>query len=279
MGHIKAQFLARLHRPRGKFSDQRATGSASWRTALLTGLLLAGTPAQEARSQGGEIPFAIASLFFELNDTDGDLGIHALIDGEPWSVLEIEAPDERVLLFVRGTGPLAQQGLTELFFESAEPSFDELAPEGFFERFPEALYEISGRTLEGPEVESTAELTHLLPAPPVNITANGVAVPEDCDQQDPPAVQPPVIISWDPVSSSHPEIGRTDEPVEVSKYQLVAEREKPDPLVYSVDLPPDLTTMTIPEEFTALGQEFKLEVLVREAGGNQTAIESCFAVE
>jgi hypothetical protein len=279
MGHTKAQFDALPHRPRGEASDQRATGSASWRTALLTALLLAGTPAQEARSQSGEIPFDVASLFFELNDTDGDLGIHALIDGEPWSVLEIEAPDEHVLLFVRGTGSLAQQGLTELFFESAEPPFDELAPEAFFERFPEGLYEISGRTLEGPEIESTAELTHLLPAPPDNVSVNGKAVPEDCEGENPPAVPPPVIISWDRVSSSHPEIGRTDEPVEVIKYQLVAEREEPDPLVYSVDLPPSLTTMAVPEEFTALGQQFRLEILVREAGGNQTAVESCFAVE
>jgi hypothetical protein len=57
------------------------------------------------------------------------------------------------------------------------------------------------------------------------------------------------------------------------------EREEPDPLVYSVDLPPNLTRMAIPEEFTALGEEFKLEILVREASGNQTAIETCFAVQ
>jgi hypothetical protein len=247
--------------------------------ALIAGLLLAGTSAQEARSQEGEIPFDVASLFCELNDTDGDLGIHALIDGEPWKLLEIEDPSERVILFVRGRGRLTQQGLTELFFESAEPAFDELSPEEFFERFPEGLYEISGRTLEGDELESTAELTHVLPAPPERITVNGKPVPEDCDEEDPPVVKPPVIISWDPVESSHPEIGRTDEPVEVVKYQLVAEREEPDLLVYSVDLPPDLATMAIPEEFTALGEEFKLEILVREASGNQTAVETCFAIQ
>ena len=63
------------------------------------------------------------------------------------------------------------------------------------------------------------------------------------------------------------------------KYQLVVEREEPDLLVYSVDLPSNLTTMTIPDEFTALGEEFKLEVLVSEANDNGTAVESCFAVE
>jgi hypothetical protein len=279
MGHFTLQFEALLHRPQDEASDQRATASASRFGALLTALLLAGTAAQEARSQDGEIPLDVASLFFELNDTDGDLGLHALIDGEPWKLLEIEAPDEHVLLFVRGTGPLARKGLTELSFESAEPSFDELPPEEFFERFPEGLYEISAQTLESEELESAAELTHLLPAAPDNIAVNGQGVPEDCEEDDPPAVEPPVLISWDPVTLSHPEIGRTGEPVEVLKYQLVVEREEPDLLVYSVDLPSTLTTMTIPEEFTALGDEFKLEVLVSEANGNRTAVESCFAVE
>lgn len=36
-----------------------------------------------------EIPFSVADVYFELYDTDGDLGIHALIDGEPWKKLEI----------------------------------------------------------------------------------------------------------------------------------------------------------------------------------------------
>ena len=31
-----------------------------------------------------EIPFEEGWLFFELNDTDGDLGIHAKIDGDAW---------------------------------------------------------------------------------------------------------------------------------------------------------------------------------------------------
>ena len=44
---------------------------------------------------GGVIPFNVATIYFELNDTDGDLGIHALIDGEPWKILEIEAPNGR----------------------------------------------------------------------------------------------------------------------------------------------------------------------------------------
>ena len=39
---------------------------------------------------------------------------------------------------------LRQQGMTEFFFESAEPSFDELSPARFFNRFRQGIYEIEG---------------------------------------------------------------------------------------------------------------------------------------
>ena len=44
-------------------------------------------------------------------------------------------------------------------------------------------------------------------------------------------------------------------------------------------LPPDVTEMTIPEEFMDQADEFKYEVLAREESWNQTAIESCFVTE
>lgn len=233
-----------------------------------------------------EIPFDVANIYFELNNTDGDLGIHALIDGEPWKKLEIEDPKERELLDIRVKSHLRRQGLTELFFESAEPPFDELTPEKFFRRFPEGEYEIEGATLEGDELESTAEVTHVMPAPPAGIYVSETFIdPEevDCDEGSVPLVEEPVVISWDPVTHSHPTIGRSGEVVDVIRYQLVIEWEDEDEnvYVYSVDLPPvdDRMSVTVPEEFTALGDEFKFEILVREVSGNQTAVESCFEIE
>ena len=278
MRHATLQFDAPSHGPRGQAFDQRAIASASWRTALLAGLLLAGTPAQEARSQDGEIPFDVASVFFELNDTDGDLGIHALIDGEPWKLLEIEGPNERVMLFVRGTGRLARQGLTELFFESEEPSFDELDPERFFRRFPEGRYRLVARTLDGGRLRGLVELTHVLPAPAGNVMISGLVPAEDCDAEDLPVVAGPVIVSWDPVTGSHPTIGRSDPAIEIVGYQFVVEREEPELRVFSVDLPPEVTAVEVPADFIALGDAFKFEIVAREASGNQTAVENCFEV-
>jgi hypothetical protein len=223
----------------------------------------------------GPLRFAEAELFFELNDTDGDLGIHASIDGEPWTDLKIEGPRDRPLLYVLSFGRLRSQRLTQLSFESAEPSFDELAPEEFFRRFPEGRYEIEGRSGDGREIESTALLSQVLAAPPHNVTVSGILAADDCDAPVLPAVSAPVIIRWDPVTESHPDLGRQG-PVKVSRYQLFVEREG---VKLGLDLPPSVTEFEIPTGVTSLGDEFKFEIIVRTSAGNNTAIESCFVVQ
>ena len=239
---------------------------------------------------GDEISFEVADVYAELNDTDGDLGFHALIDGEPWKYLKIEDPRERVILWVSSMGRLRRQGLTELFFESAEPPFDELTPEQFFRRFPAGMYEIESRTLEGDEQESEDLFWHVMPAQP-GLQLDGsvqieVGVETDtvikgkCDDEDPlygpvEVGGDTVLINWEPVTTSHPTIGDPGD-ITVELYQFVVEEEESGSKL-SVDLPPDVTEWTVPEEFIALGDEFKYEILVKEAtGGNQTAIESCF---
>ena len=240
-------------------------------TCLAFGAAATSSPAAE------EAAFAEANIFFELNDTDGDLGIHASIDGEPWKNLTIEDPAENVMLNVTLSGRLRKQGLTELFFESAEPPFDELTPEQFFRRFPQGVYEIEGLTLDNGELESKDRLTHVMPAPPENVELSGTAAAEDCDETPLPVVAEPVVITWDEVTGSHPEIGRPGVAIEVDKYQVVIEKED---LVLSVDLPPDVTEFEVPAALTESGDEVKFEILVREArSGNQTAVESCFIVQ
>jgi len=230
-----------------------------------------------------EIPFDQAELFFELNNTDGDLGIHALIDGDAWKRLTIEDPKERKMLNIKVTGRLRRQGLTEIFFESAEPTFDELDPEDFFRRFPEGTYEIEGITLEGDELESEAELSHVMPAP-LAPTVNGEPMAVQCDPEEDGydatmVTEVPVIIAWPPVTMSHPDIG-ADGPVSIHNYEVVVEVEGEEiTSVFSVILPPDTLSLTIPDEFLNLGSEFKYEVLAREESYNQTAVESCFVLK
>jgi hypothetical protein len=234
---------------------------------LATAVLM---PAQRPRPQ-----FTQADLFFELNDTDGDLGLHASIDGGPWTELQIEGPRERLLLDIVSRSRLRTQGLTQLSFESAEPPLDELAPADFFRRFPEGRYEIEGLTRDGREIESTAVLSHVLAASPENILVSGARAAESCDMATIPAVSPPVIIDWDPVTESHPAIGKAGHMITVSRYQLFIERGD---IKLSLDLPPDVTAFEVPAAVTSLGSRFKFEIIVRTTSGNNTAVESCFDV-
>ena len=240
---------------------------------LLVCLPLAVVLVPTARAQTG-LRFTEAEVFLELNDTDGDLGIHASIDGAIWTDLEIEGPSERPLLNIVTSGRMRAQGLTQLSIESAEPPFDELPPEEFFRRFPEGRYSVEGLALDGRTILGRAVLSHVLAAPPENVLVSGVPAADSCDAESLPQVVPPVVIDWDPVTESHPEIGRAGR-ITVSRYQFFVEREG---VKLSVDLPPNVTEFEVPTAITALGADFKFEIIVRTSAGNNTAIESCFEV-
>ncbi|WP_089936100.1 hypothetical protein [Candidatus Entotheonella palauensis] len=242
----------------------------------IVALCLGGT-ASDARTgdDDDEIPFDVAKIFIALNDTDEDLGIAAFIDGEGWRKLIIYDADEERILTLRVTGRLRQQGLTEFAIESREPGFDELSPATFFRRFPEGEYEVEGITLDGQTLEGEVELSHVLPAPPSDLRVSGRVAPEDCDEDPIPTIRGPVEISWEPVTGSHPDIGKSGD-VDIVEYEVVVESED---LVFSVRLLPLVTSVEIPEAFIEQADEFSVEILVTAANGNRTATESCFEVD
>ena len=239
---------------------------------LLTAALLLCAPSSPAVR--GAQQFSEAELFFELNDTDGDLGIHASIDGEPWTDLEIEGPGSAPFVNIVSRRRLATQGMTQLSFESAEPDFEELRPSDFFRRFAEGRYSIEARAQEGGRIEGSAMLSHIMAAPPANVRLNGALAARSCDDPS-PTVLAPVRIDWNPVTQSHPTIGKRG-PITVRLYQLFVERQG---VKFSVDLPPSVTAFEVPRGVTDLGKDFKFEIIVRTTTGNNTAIESCFLVQ
>jgi hypothetical protein len=270
--------------------------------AIAVAAALAATAAQVSVSQDNgdedeeELEFDEAELFFELNDTDGDLGIHGKVDGEDWKALEIvccergddeEADDEEeeVLLNIWVRNRLRRQGLTEFFFESAEPGFDELTPAQFFQRFRQGIYEIEGTTLDGEELEAEVRLSHVMAGPPDTVTVDGEPQAPNCDSEELPEVSGPVTIDWSPVTMSHPTIGTPNVSVNVQQYQFVGEIERedrvPEEIAFTVDLPRFVTQFTLPPEFNrlSLDGEVKYEIITKLTNGNQTAIESCFEWE
>ena len=124
-----------------------------------------------------------------------------------------------------------------------------------------------------------------MPAPVGNLTINGIsAEPDedgDCEEEELPEISNPIVIEWDAVTESHPELGAFSDDIEVVRYQAIAEFEDDEEVTFvsSVDLMPDddieRYSVSVPEEFLRDGFEGKFEVLVREASFNHTSIETC----
>src|SRR5687767_1135674 len=80
--------------------------------------------------------FSEARIFIEYNDTDNDLGFHIFLDGEDWRSLKIINPAGTTIFSVTGKAGYRRLGLTELFFEGAEPSLDDFPLENLLALFP-----------------------------------------------------------------------------------------------------------------------------------------------
>ena len=263
-----------------------------------------------------ELEFEEAYLYFELNDSDGDLGLHGKVDGDAWKKVKIEGPNGRKILKIDVKSGLKRQGMTELFFESAEPCFpeneeceDPLAPEDFFSRFPEGKYEWEGKTLDGEEIEGEVYLSQRIPAAPVVSSVGGDDALGDDDCWIPTTEE--VVIDWDPVTHTHASLGSdTGAPLwdnSVIYYEFVVEVDETE-FKSTALIPPSVTAWTVPDEFIELAgslmvendegelelnEEIKFEIIVRvETGdhvdddgddieskpGNQSAVESCFEI-
>ena len=227
-------------------------------------LAVAATPAIWGMppEEEGEIELDDAAIFIEINDTDGDAGIQIFLDGEDWERMKITDPDGQQLLDIRARGSVGLQGLTELFFESAEPSFDEQPLAEFLGLFPEGIYEFEGRTTDGTELEGEAELTHVLPGAPI------IVLPLE-DQDDVDADN--TVVQWlavaDPAGSS------------IVGYQVIVIRESGEHLELVVDVEPTTLSITVPSEFMEEGTEYKVEVLAIEESGNKTITEREFETD
>jgi hypothetical protein len=243
--------------------------------ALLVSAYAFEAPAQED-SDFSELRFLI-----EINATDGDAGFQAKIDADGWKEVNLYNPAEERLYQVKGERAVKEQGLTENFFESAEPSCDEVPLDVVLERFPEGFYDVERRSIENEKIEGESLLTHNLPGAPENL-APGPDLAVDAGF--------PVMISWTAGDSlgNCPDLMNlatilSDE-AQLFGYQLVIGREDPGPALNVVieleALPAGPKQATIPAEFLEPGAIYKYEVVAIEnrdgARGNQTISESFF---
>lgn len=227
-------------------------------------LVLAGLfgAAQQPRAE----PFSAARILIEVNASARDGGIQIFVDATGWKRLEVFDPTGQKVFDVLASHSIGVTGVTELFFESAEPSFDELPLDQLLARFPQGGYRFEGITADGAKLLSgRATLRHNIPAGPHVVSPSEGATL---------AGAAPVVIDWNPVTQAYP---GTALPVTIVGYQVIVERVKPKPLVaFNVTLPATVTRVTVPAEFLQANADYKFEVLAIEQSGNQTITESSF---
>lgn len=211
------------------------------------------------------IPFSTTKIIIETNATDGDAGIQISVDAAGWTLLEVFDPNGTKIFEVSASGSVGEQGVTELFFESEEPSLEEVPFTDLFTRFPAGNYSFVGTTVDGKKLSGKANLTHAIPAgPQILAPAEGASL----------GATSAVVIAWQPVSSAFP---GTSAAVNVVAYQVIVERLKSQPAkVYSVVVPASVTQVTVPAEFFQSSGDYKFEILAIDIGGNQTISESSF---
>lgn len=234
---------------------------------LVVGIILIfGIYVGSAYAGGGKsiIEFSDTRIIIELNATDDDSGIQMFVDGEGWRKLAVFNPQSRNVLSIKGRGGVGQTGLTELFFESAEPGFDDLPLDEFLERFPEGEYHFVGRTVDNDWLVGTAELTHNLPAGPnILMPIEDSVVPTSG-----------LTVDWDAVTT---QFGGGLLDGDIVAYQILVVQEEPVLRVFSADVPASVTAISIAPEFLQPGVEYKVEVLAIEESGNQTLSEIAFS--
>jgi hypothetical protein len=209
--------------------------------------------------------FSAARILIEVNASAQDGGIQIFVDGIGWNRLEVFDPAGQKVFDVFGSHSIGATGVTELFFESAEPSFADLPLSQLLVRFPKGNYRFEGVTVDAKRIAGAATLSHSIPAgPQVVAPTEGATL----------VANAPVVIDWNPVTQPYP---GTAQPVTVVAYQVIVEREKPKPLIaFNVTLPATVTRVTVPAEFLQRNAEYKFEVLAIEQGGNQTITEGSF---
>jgi hypothetical protein len=219
---------------------------------LLLGAIVLGLAAP-----AGAAGFDIARIYIEYNSSANDLGFHVSIDGVNWRSLKILNPAGATIFEVEGRAGYRNLGLTELFFEGAEPSLDEFPLERLLALFPEGRYRFLGTTVGGSRLTSRATLSHAVP--------DGPSVSADVFGDT-------VIIRWDPVTGPPEDFPEAE--IEIAGYQVIVD-------TFQVTLPASSTEVTLPREFVeSLGPgEHAFEVLAIEASGNQTITEGTFETE
>ena len=157
-----------------------------------------------------------------------------------------------------------------IFFESREPSDDEMSQEEILANFPEGSYEVRATSYDGKGLTGTATLTHDIPQPAV------ITSPTEGAVVDPASL----VVSWESVTQTV-----NGDPATITGYEVIVTKPLHDDPhgfsqpVLSAHVLPSITSLTVPSEFLEPGTEYELEVLALEESGNQTITTFSFKTQ
>jgi len=204
----------------------------------------------EPSFHGAGIPFADTRVFFEFNSTDHDLGFQLMLDGEAWQRVQVFDPERARLLDFQTRGRLRELGLTELRFESDEPS-----PGEVLDLFAPGTYRFVGVSVDGQHLVGSGELSHDLPSAPVFVH------PEDGEIVD----ADNLVIEWEPIGG-------------LAGYEVIVENEDTGSSM-SVELDGAASTLGVPGQFLEEETGYKAEILAVAGNGNKTISEVMFSTK
>ncbi len=130
--------------------------------------------------------FEECKVLIEINATDGDVGLHFLMDGEGLNSAKIKDPNGETIFKDEAKGPMLKQKLTETFVESAEPfckkklkeEADDVVVtlEKFLNRWMAGPYRFRGTGDDGERSRGKTRLSHKIPAAPASVMFDGSVI-------------------------------------------------------------------------------------------------------
>jgi hypothetical protein len=213
---------------------------------LLAGIVLLWVSLALAQDQ----PFAVASVHFEQNATDGDVEVVFEVKGgdEGLAKLTVTAPDGRTV--VECTSPDASTlGIRQYRFESPEKG----EVENIKSAYPEGMYTFSAVSTSGVKFDGKSALSHKLPATVDFLQPEAEA--EDVDIED-------LKFTWSPVKN-------------VTFYMIEISQEELD-INVTAKIPGSLAEFRAPEGFLLPGKEYTLGIGTVSEDGNISFVETAF---
>jgi hypothetical protein len=195
------------------------------------------------------VEFEGAAVRLEQNATDGDNEVVFEIKSGTTGVerLSVVAPDGRTVFDL--TSPPSGLGLRQFVIESPEPK-DRAAIQ---KAFPAGTYVVRGHMVDGRDLESSAVLSHELPA-----TA-GFVHPA-VDAEDVPVEN--LVIRWKGVAG-------------IAGYEIEVEDEEAGTVV-TARLPARATSFVVPAGFLEAGGDYVLAIGTVATDGNKSFVETSF---